>query len=67
VPVDIRPQENSLAFRWIIGYSGRGRKMSEKLCELLDATNAFRVLRKRKIPTRWQANKLLLIIDGNGK
>jgi len=52
VPVEVRPRRaNTLAIRWIVGYSRqrRERTMAERLAnELLDASNAVGASVKRK-------------------
>jgi small subunit ribosomal protein S7 len=52
VPVEVRPRRaNTLAIRWIVGYSRqrRERTMAERLAnELLDASNAVGASIKRK-------------------
>ena len=52
VPVEVRPRRaNTLAIRWIVGYSRqrRERTMAERLAnELLDASNSVGASVKRK-------------------
>ena len=52
VPVDVRPRRaNTLAIRWIVGFSRdrRERSMSERLAnEILDASNGIGASMKRK-------------------
>ena len=52
VPVEVRPRRaNTLAIRWIVGYSRQRREqtMAERLAnELLDASNGIGASMKRK-------------------